>query len=145
MKKILIIFIVVPITIVLGGQFGASIYYYFATGEFQSSVLDMTQSQEELVLRGIFSSIFSFLPIMLLKKNIAIDKLLRYYFYGAIFFFSIYILADWKTTSNFNLSGFLYILRVLFMSTEMYCFLIVGAINAMFLIGNEKDENSKNR
>ena len=92
--KDLFIYFLFLIMILIGDEFGASLYYLIKTGQFQSSVLFFVITPYEEVSRGLFSSIFLCVAIILIKnkkklyKKLAIFLIL--YFIAKIIAYSFY-------------------------------------------------------
>ena len=135
MKYILITFLV-GVGFFLGNEFGASLYYYYKTGVFQSSVLALIQSSEELLLRGFFSAFFSLIPIYLYKNNNKFQLLFLLYICTISFIKLVEFFLTWKTISNFTLNTFFDVISLVFINTQMAIFVLVVAI-IMFLIGKK--------
>jgi hypothetical protein len=135
MKYILITFLV-GVGFFLGNEFGASLYYYYKTGVFQSSVLALIQSPEELLLRGLFSATFSLIPVYLFKRKNKF-KVLFFLYICIVFVIKIVeFFLTWKTISNYNLSTFFDVVNIVFINMQMTIFILVVAV-IMFLIGKK--------
>ena len=125
MKYFLIIFLV-SVGFFIGNEFGASLYYYYKTGVFQSSVLALIQSPEELFLRGLSSAFFSLIPVYLFRNKIKL--LLITYFYIILFIKLAEFFLTWKKISDFNLSTFFDAVNIVFINIQMAIFISVVVI-----------------
>ena len=132
MKYFLIIFLV-SVGFFLGNEFGGSLYYYYKTGIFQSSVLALIQSPEELFLRGLFSAFFSLFPVYLFKKHNKFKLLFLFYTCTIMFIKLAEFFLTWKTISNSELSTFFDVINMVFINIQMAVFISVVAI-IIFLI-----------
>jgi len=136
MKYFLLICLIVGIGFFLGNEFGAATYYYYKVGIFQSSTLALIQSSEELLLRGIFSVIFSLFPMYLLRNKYKHKTLFRLYLFTIASIKLSEFFLTWKSVSNFNLSTLFDIMDMVFINIQMLIFVLV-VIVIMLLLNNK--------